>query len=48
MGMCHLRHQPTLSTVFVQIALAIVALIITPTNCTFSESLVVADYSQFL
>ena len=23
-------------------------LIITPTNCTFSESLIVADYSQFL
>ena len=49
MGMCPLRYHPTFSTVFVQIALAIVPLIITPTNCTFSESFkTVADYSQFL
>ena len=39
-----LRYHPTFGTLLARIVLAVVTLIITPTNRTFSKSLMVEDY----
>ena len=43
----HLRYQPPFRTVCAQIAVALSFFLYTPTNHTFSESLIVPDYGSF-